>query len=88
MSAMATSPTSALDALVEPRDRAHVEQIADEELRSTVIASLTRHRRADPLLVGDALPPLTLHHAEGAKTARLDELVRGRPLALVFASYT
>ncbi|HJU46820.1 MAG TPA: hypothetical protein VJ689_01700 [Gaiellaceae bacterium] len=85
---MATSRTGELAALVEPRDRAHVEQIADDTLRETVIASLTRHRRADPLLVGDALPALTLHHADGARTARLDELVRGRPLALVFASYT
>jgi hypothetical protein len=85
---MAAPDTTQLDALVEPRDREFVARIADAAERDTVVAALVRHRRAEPLCVGDSVPPLELHRGEDGSTVRLHELVSERPLVLVFGSYT
>ena len=85
---MGRPDTAQLDTLVEPRDREHVARIADAAERDTVVSSLVRHRRAKPLRLGEPVPPLALYRGEDASAVRLDELVQGRPLVLVFGSYT
>ena len=85
MSAGADLP---VDTLVDAQDRAYVETIEDDELRETVLSSLLRHRRPDRLRVGDPLPPLELVVPDDRSTIPLASLVDGRPLVLVFGSFT
>jgi hypothetical protein len=76
------------DALVDAQDRAYVESIDDAELRGTVLSSLVRHRRADRLRVGDPLPQLEVLDPVDGSTVALASLLDGRPLVLVFGSFT
>ncbi len=85
---MADLDTDQLDALVDARDREHVATIEDGEERATVIASLLRHRRPERLRAGDRLPPVSLHREADSAVVRLHDLLDGRPLVLVFGSYT
>lgn len=85
---MTTGDAIDLEELVEPRDREHVARIADAAERKVVVSALVRHRRAEPARAGGPLPALDLHRAEGEGTVRLRDLVQGRPLVLVFGSYT
>ena len=72
---------------LDPRDRQYAETLPADE-RETVVATVTRFRRPDSLRVGDELPDLELLQLEGARPAPLRSLVDGRPLALVFGSFT
>jgi hypothetical protein len=53
-----------------------------------VLATVTRFRRPDRLRVGDALPELELLRLEDERTVELGSLVTGKPLVLVFGSFT
>ena len=72
---------------VDPRDAEYAETLPADE-RETVLATVTRFRRPDRLRVGDALPDLELPRLEDGEMIRLVSLARGRPLVLVFGSFT
>jgi hypothetical protein len=80
--------TIGLEALVDPRDREHVAAVADPEERATIMAALLRHRRPERLQAGDVLPSVRLHRERDLAEVRLADLLEGRPLVLVFGSYT
>ena len=75
-------------ALLDPADRDYVASLAPGIERETVIASLLRYRSPEVLQAGDVLPELTVRRAEDLEPIGLAELVRGRPLLLVFGSFT
>jgi hypothetical protein len=72
---------------LDPRDREYAESLSDDELE-TVVATVTRFRRPERLAPGDALPQLELLRLGDAGPARLASLVDGRPVVLVFGSFT
>ena len=72
---------------LDPRDAEYAETLPAEE-RDTVLGTVTRFRRPDRLRVGDALPELELLRLEDASTVELGSLVAGKPLVLVFGSFT
>ena len=72
---------------VDPRDREYAESLPTGE-RETVIATVTRFRRPDRLRVENALPELDLLALDDARPVALSSLVDGRPLVLVFGSFT
>jgi hypothetical protein len=72
---------------VDPRDREYAESLPAGE-RETVVATVTRFRRPDRLRVEDALPELDLLALDDARPVALSSLVDGRPLVLVFGSFT
>ena len=72
---------------LDPRDREYAESLPAEE-RETIVATVTRFRRPDSLQVGDALPELRLLRLEDGDTVGLASLVVGKPLVLVFGSFT
>jgi hypothetical protein len=74
-------------ARLDPRDREYAETLPAAE-REAVVATVTRFRRPDNLQVGDGLPELELLRLEDARPAALRSLVDGRPLVLVFGSFT
>ena len=74
--------------LVDPADRRYVEGLVPGGERAKVIASLARYRAAEVLQAGDPLPDVTLRRAEDLESIAVAELVRGRPLLLVFGSFT
>jgi hypothetical protein len=80
------SPDTRLDAL-DPRDRVYAERLAPEE-REVVIATVTRYRRPDRLVVGDRLPALSAASLQDASPVDLRGLADERPLLLVFGSFT
>jgi hypothetical protein len=53
-----------------------------------VIASLVRYRAREALGAGDELPGLTVRRAEDLEPIAIVELLHGRPLLLVFGSFT
>jgi hypothetical protein len=53
-----------------------------------VIASLARYRAPEVLQQGDGLPEVTVRRAEDLEPVGLAQLVQGRPLLLVFGSFT
>jgi hypothetical protein len=72
---------------LDPRDLEYVQTLAGDE-RNTVVSTVTRFRRPDRLRAGDALPQLELlRHEDGARV-ELEALVAGRPLVVVFGSFT
>jgi len=73
---------------VNAHDRAYIERVGDAQLRDTITNSLTQYRRADQLEVGDPLPSLTLTQLADGANVSLDELNAGKPLVLIFGSYT
>jgi len=72
---------------LDPRDREYTESLPAEE-RETIVATVTRFRRPDSLRVGDALPELDLLALDDSQSVALSSLVDGRPLVLVFGSFT
>ena len=72
---------------LDPRDAEYAETLPAEE-RDTVLATVTRFRRPDRLRVGDTLPELELLRLDDGRRVRLRSLVAGRPLVLVFGSFT
>jgi hypothetical protein len=75
-------------ALVLPADREYVERLDPGSERDTVIASLVRYRAREALGAGDELPGLTVRRAEDLEPIAIAELLHGRPLLLVFGSFT
>lgn len=74
-------------AYLDPRDSEYADSLSGDE-RDTVVSTVTRFRRPDRLRIGDPLPELELLRlAEGAAVP-LASLVDGRPLVLVFGSFT
>jgi len=72
---------------LDPRDLEYVQTLAGDE-RGVVVSTVTRFRRPDRLHVGDVLPQLELlRHEDGARV-QLRSLVAGRPLVVVFGSFT
>ena len=53
-----------------------------------MIASLAAYRTSETLQVGDRLPAVTVRRAAGLEPVAVPELQRGRPLLLVFGSFT
>ena len=53
-----------------------------------MIASLARYRAPEVLRPGDVLPDVTVRRAENLEPIGLGQLARGRPLLLVFGSFT
>lgn len=84
----ARSEDSSLAAIVDAEDRAYVESLSPGPERDAVIASLLRYRNPEALQAGDALPTVTVRGADDLEPTELSELVRGRPLLLVFGSFT
>ncbi len=74
--------------LLAEADRRFVESLPPGAERDIVVASLVRYRAAETLGAGDALPDVTLRRARDLETVSVSELVRGRPLLLVFGSFT
>jgi len=72
---------------LDPRDREYAESLPAAE-SETVIATVTRFRRPDSLGVGDDLPALDLLALDDSQPVALESLVDGRPLVLVFGSFT
>jgi hypothetical protein len=71
---------------VDPRDREYADGLPDDE-RKVVLATVMRFRRPDRLHVGAVVPDLELHDLDGARVP-LASLAGGRPLVLVFGSFT
>lgn len=72
-----------------PDDQRYVESLAGSPEQDVVAASLLRYRSPERLAVGDPLPAVdVLTGDEAFAPVPLGELVRGRPLLLVFGSYT
>jgi hypothetical protein len=74
--------------LVDEADRRFVESLSPGAERDTVVASLARYRAPDTLRAGDPLPDVSVRRAESLEPVALAELVDGRPLLLVFGSFT
>ena len=72
---------------LDPRDRAHAESLPPDE-RDVVVTTVGRFRRPERLAVGDPLPQLDLLRLDDGSHASLGSLVDGRPLVLVFGSFT
>ena len=74
--------------LVDPADRRYVESLAPGLERETVVASLVRYRAPEVLQAGEVLPDVKVRRAEKLEPIGLGQLARGRPLLLVFGSFT
>ncbi len=77
-----------LDDLVAPEDREYAASVDDEGRRTAIVASMLRYRAPDRLAAGDPVPVVTVTRLDPPGTVRLDELDGGRPVVLVFGSYT
>jgi hypothetical protein len=82
------SEDSSLAAVVDADDRAYVEGLAPGPERDAVIASLLRYRTREVLRVGDPIPTVAVSGADDLEPIALSGLVQGRPLLLVFGSFT
>ena len=82
---MTTEPVTELPELTDDiLERLNLTRAAWEELRTSF-----REREKHAPVVGDAAPDFELPYlGETAKTVRLSEVLRERPVALVFGSYT
>ncbi len=74
--------------VADPTDRGYVESMPPSAERDAVIASLAAYRAPEALQAGDPLPDVTVRHASDLDPVPLRELHRGRPLLLVFGSFT
>jgi hypothetical protein len=72
---------------LDPRDREYAETLDPEE-RDVVVSTLLRYRREAVLRIGDRLPDLPLLRLEDGGRVLLPDLFAGRPLVLVFGSFT
>jgi hypothetical protein len=75
-------------AIVDAEDRRYVESLAPGAEREAVVASLLRYRAPEALGVGDPLPAVALRRGEDLEPVALTTLLGGRPLLLVFGSFT
>lgn len=75
-------------AIVDAEDRAYVASLTAGSERDAVVASLLRYRNPEALEAGDPLPAGTVRGADDLAPIELSELVRDRPLLLVFGSFT
>jgi hypothetical protein len=69
-------------------DQEYLDRLADERMQAAIVDSLTRYRRDDRIEPGDSLPDLPLTQLADGSEASLGALGRGRPLVLLFGSYT
>lgn len=76
------------DELVNREDREHVASVTDESERAVIVASLLRHRALERLAAGDPMPVVEVTRLQPPGEVSLDELPAGRPVVLVFGSYT
>ena len=74
-------------AYLDPRDSEYADSLSGDE-RETVVSTVTRFRRPDRLRIGDPLPELELLRVADGAAVPLASLVDGRPLVLVFGSFT
>ncbi len=72
---------------LDPRDRAYAEELPPGE-REVVVTSVARYRRPERLAVGDPIPELAAVRLDDGSRVELRDLVRERPLLLVFGSFT
>jgi hypothetical protein len=72
---------------LDQRDLEYVQTLVGDE-RAAVVSTVTRFRRPDHLHIGDALPQLELLRLEDGTHAQLESLVDGRPLVIIFGSFT
>jgi len=73
---------------LDPRDADYAASLPADE-RDTVVATVSRLRRADRLRVGDALPEMELLRLEDGAPIPLGSLATGDvPVVLVFGSFT
>jgi hypothetical protein len=72
---------------LDPRDAEYAATLPADE-RDTVLDTVTRFRRPERLRVGDELPELELLRLDDGSAVELASLVAGRPLVLVFGSFT
>ncbi len=82
---MTTEPVTELPELTDDiLTRLNLTRAAWEEIRTSF-----REREKHAPVVGDAAPDFELPYlGETAKTVRLSDVLRERPVALVFGSYT
>ena len=74
--------------IADPADRSYIESLAPGAERDAVIASVTRYRTPEALVQGDLLPTLTVRSAADLEPVAVADLHDGRPLLLVFGSFT
>ena len=74
--------------VADPTDRGYVESMPPGAERDAVIASLAAYRAPEALQAGDPLPAVTVRRAADLEPVAVAELHRGRPLLLVFGSFT
>ena len=75
------------EAYLHPRDLEYAETLGEDE-RETVVETVSRFRRPERLRVSDPVPPVELLRLEDGAPGALRELAGGRPLVLVFGSFT
>ena len=73
---------------MDPADRGYVGGMPAGDERDAVIASLAAYRAPEALQAGDPLPTVTVRRAAELEPVSVPELHRGRPLLLVFGSFT
>jgi len=74
--------------VADPTDRGYVESMPPSDERDVMIASLAAYCAPEALQAGDRLPGVTVRRAADLEPVPLRELHRGRPLLLVFGSFT
>jgi len=84
---MSTKERNVLQAVLVDRDLEAITSAADPDLREAIVCSITNHRRPDTLAVGDPVPPLALVSLEDGRARKLNP-GDGRPVVLIFGSYT
>jgi hypothetical protein len=72
---------------LDPRDLEYAETLEGDE-RDVVVATVSRFRRPDRLALGDPIPQVELLLLAGGERVKLASLLRGRPVVLVFGSFT
>ena len=75
-------------AVADPTDRGYVETMEPGAERDAVIRSLARYRTPEALQTGDPIPGVSVRRASDLEPVALPELSLGRPLLLVFGSFT
>jgi hypothetical protein len=73
--------------MLDPRDEAYVQSEPDPAWREVMRCALTTYRQPDALLLGDAIPRLSLTQLGSGASVALDA-PRNRPLVLFFGSFT
>ncbi len=81
------SEDSATRLYLDPRDREYAATL-EGEAREVVVSTVMRYRHEDRLRVGEPVPPLSAVRLEDGSPVSLAELIVGRPLVLVFGSFT